>query len=378
MSFKDRLAFFQNAVSQQNSDTTSNSHSASSKTSNYTTSRDPKNNNFRDKQLNSTANKPQKKVQQMKEIQNPKSSTSTKEDPIPKSNRKGFADKMAFFNNQISDKNASIKSTQKKEEPKREIYTSKPKPEEKIKDTNTKTVDSTSCSKYSSKTGGFAAKMAFFNNQINNQDTPGQTSTTKVMSKPKENPKLKESFAPVTKPVETSKDAFIPKSKQFEAKKEDPKPLQTTGGSSRRNNGFAAKMAFFNGQSNNQDFSSKPSPSKETPRKKTEEAKSKFADKLAMFNSLNGPLGRPLEEKKKETSTDLSSPNESNADNIPIRPRRSQTLPPALPEPIKKDDVALTIANDDSTIDEKPQGMQVRRNSRGLANKRRPPSIPEY
>ncbi|KAK8843208.1 hypothetical protein M9Y10_025056 [Tritrichomonas musculus] len=62
-----------------------------------------------------------------------------------------------------------------------------------------------------------------------------------------------------------------------------------------------------------------------------------------MFNSLNGPLGRPLEEKKKETSTDLSSPNDSGADNIPIRPRRSQTLPPALPGPIKKDDVALTI-----------------------------------
>lgn len=97
-----------------------------------------------------------------------------------------------------------------------------------------------------------------------------------------------------------------------------------------------------------------------------------------MFNSLNGPIGRPLEEKKKETSTDLSSPNDSSADNIPIRPRRSQTLPPALPGPIKKDNVALTISNDDSTIDEKPQGMQVRRNSRGLANKRRPPSIPEY
>lgn len=42
------------------------------------------------------------------------------------------------------------------------------------------------------------------------------------MSKPKENPKLKESLAPITKPVEASKDAFIPKSKQFEAKKEDP------------------------------------------------------------------------------------------------------------------------------------------------------------
>lgn len=72
--------------------------------------------------------------------------------------------------------------------------------------------------------------------------------------------------------------------------------MQTTGGSSRRNNWFAAKIAFFNGQSNIQDFSSKPSQLKETPWKKTEETKSTFADKLSMFNSLNGPIGRPLEE----------------------------------------------------------------------------------
>lgn len=519
-------------VSQQNSNSPSNSVSQGNskpqttqgvKNSPYPSNMQSRNTATGNKQ-NSTTSTPQKSVQQSKEVLKSSPLETKKEDPKPSQKPVaggGIASKMAFFNNQANSQNISTKSPQTKEtpkptpkieEPKKDTIKSKteePKPAQKITETKneisnpkliqedakkqtiiTKTVEikkeDTKPVQKSATSSGFAAKMAFFNNQINSQSKSPQikeTSKPKINETKKETPnttnskinetkketstftntKIEETSTPTSKIVDVKKETSnITKTKieetstkkSPEVKQETTKTIQksspssttTSSSSSSGGGGFAAKMAFFNNQINSQ---SKPPQNKETSTTKpkfnetkketstvantkanetlsnkssemksetqkqpatattsstasstsnsssagggfaskmaffknqtnqgsvtneppTQQSKppSKFSDRLAMFNNMNQPIGRPLERR--------GGPQASS--NAGYRSKRSQTLMTESTPTMMKDSIAVTIAKDDTCIDTPPQGIAVRRKVRGATTRRRPTLLPD-
>lgn len=283
MSFKDRLAFFQNAVS-QNSNPPSNSRPSGSNSS-------------------------------IRKEQNSKNSSSTN----AANNHQNSTLKTQKANHQIND-------------------IPKPKSEESKKDVPTSSPD-----------GGFAAKMAFFKNQVNTQSAQTNSSPNKEMHRQRQ------------EPIKMSKQ--IQGKEDHKTKLEEPKK-EVSNSKSSSNGGFAEKMAFFNNKVNNQ--KSEPQQTEQEKHKKTESShsKTKLAEKVALFNNLAVPLGKPAERIKKSHKID----NESNMLN-----QREPSTVSGMLEIHKENDDIIMAKNEESNHQE----MAIRRQIRCKNQRRRPNHIPE-
>lgn len=290
MSFKDRLAFFQNAVS-QNANTPSNSRP-------------------------SGLNSPIRKDQNCKYGLNQNSSSIN-----TTNNQQSSTLKTQKANHQIND-------------------IPKPKSDESKKDVQT-----------SSPEGGFAAKMAFFKNQVNNQSVQTHSSPNKETHKQQQEP------IKMPKQIQSKEDHKV---KLEEHKKE------ASNSKSSSNGGFAEKMAFFNNQVNNQKAQSGPQQSEQEKHKNTESShsKAKLAEKVALYNNLAVPLGKPAERKSKLHKIDETS-------NI-LNQREPSTISGML-EIHKENDDIIMAKNEESNHQE----IAIRRQIRCKNQRRRPNHIPE-
>lgn len=333
MSFKDRLAFFQNAISQQNAN--GSSHMNSSRLNDEI--KENQKTKYGQNQQTSFK-KPEKQINQTKES----SVTCESKKDAQKSNSisdGGFAEKIAFFKNQVNVQSTQNKNVQNKElnvhHAHQKINQNK-EVEAKVKSEESKKEVSKTNSPTSSK---FADKMSFFNNQVNTKNTHEKATLNKESHRHHTHQKINH-----------NKDEDVKVMKE-ESKKE------ISNSNSQVDGGFADKMAFFNNQVSNHN---------EQEKQKSSHTRANFAERVAMFNKLAVPLGKPAERKSKSSKFD----NQSEM----INQKEPSTLSEMLE--IEKDNNDIIKVRNDSNEDSNCQELVVRRQHKCRSQRRRPEHIP--
>lgn len=299
-----------------------------------------------------------------------------------------FKDKLAFFQNAVSQQNTSIHSNARhsglntkssKDKDDHGHYNQSPtvndiNKQSSIIDTTLKSVHQKNQmtkrkheehNQLLSPDNGFQAKMAFFKNQINNQDSQLKPIPNKESHREQQRKQMYEE-----RKMKMSKSNHIKddqKSKPEELKIEEP--------TSTSNAGFAEKMAFFNNQVKSKNNQTEVLRNKRTHKQptKNDEGQNKIesshqraniADRVALFNNLKVPLGKPAETKNKSNKVDYNTTD-----------MFSQKEPSTLSEILtieKNNDEMIMLKNDVN-----PNGLGIRRQNKCRSQRRRPEHIPE-